>query len=784
MPQTDGSLGSLLQGVSQQNKRDRIEGQCTEQINMLADVSRDLVRRPHTEHIADLLTTSDTWTYHLHDIEDEQYILMISPTAMKVFRLSDGVEQTIVAPSAHAYFSGVTTANLHQVISATTIGDYTILGNSTKNTALTAAVTSNVSGAVIDITIPGIFSQKYSVYMSGVLAASYTTPASGTTGLGVEDIATSLTTNLNASAFAADFTFVRSGATIFVQSKTGIVDFDISASSDAGQDAVSVSNNEVRDLSDLPKYHFTNKIIKVSGKDNSVDNDYYVKFDGGVAAEGVWEETLAPGLQYRLDVATMPHAFVRTTKAATDKFYFGPIDGSTQDGVVIEDWVDRLTGDDLSNPVPKFIGSGINFVSQWQNRLVMLSGPNLVMSKTNSFFNIFNKSALAVLDDDPIILVNPSTEYTQLRTCINHNRHLLVFSDDAQLVVKGTSKVTPITAALTMSSAYQSKLDTAQPIAVGASVMFPFSQGNYVGVRDYVTGATLDQNIADAVTDHVKKYIPGNPLQLLGSANHGVLMVRTDSDPTSVYIYQFLWQGNERVQSAWSKWTFTEPLETCFIIDNVWYAVLAKGTAFKLISMDLGDDPENLDFNVYADYMLHGVTPNVDNEITYPYASGMTADDITVISDYQSTYPGMELQIESIVGDVVTLKSSYGNVDIGVRFTSKYTPTMPQVKDEKGVTISTDNLIVTWMLINVADSFSFDFLVTSLYKDTTTQYTRMDTMGSLLLGEIVMKSGSYQVGVLEDSNLAEVSIETDSPYPLNLIDIEYRGHFQKRGQRI
>ena len=47
-----GTLGSLLQGVSQQPASIRNDGQVTEQINMVSDVVRGLTSRPSTELVA------------------------------------------------------------------------------------------------------------------------------------------------------------------------------------------------------------------------------------------------------------------------------------------------------------------------------------------------------------------------------------------------------------------------------------------------------------------------------------------------------------------------------------------------------------------------------------------------------------------------------------------------------------------------------------------------------------------------------------------------------------
>ena len=81
----------------------------------------------------------------------------------------------------------------------------------------------------------------------------------------------------------------------------------------------------------------------------SDEDDYYVKFKGNqkTDGEGVWEETVRPGLYNEFEETVMPHRIVRTL-STTDgdgdnifTFYVGPIF-----------WDNREVGDNLTNPTP------------------------------------------------------------------------------------------------------------------------------------------------------------------------------------------------------------------------------------------------------------------------------------------------------------------------------------------------------------------------------------------------------------------------------------------------
>ena len=40
------------------------------------------------------------------------------------------------------------------------------------------------------------------------------------------------------------------------------------------------------------------------------------------------------------------------------------------------------------------------------------------------------------------------------------------------------------------------------------------------------------------------------------STNLDMVLVLADGDPKSIYTYTYFWRNNEKLQSAWSKWTF------------------------------------------------------------------------------------------------------------------------------------------------------------------------------------------------------------------------------------
>ena len=61
-------------------------------------------------------------------------------------------------------------------------------------------------------------------------------------------------------------------------------------------------------------------------------------------------------------------------------------------------YADRLIGDELTNPLPSFVNKRINKVLFFRNRLVFLSGENVITSRPGSLGepDFFSESALTI----------------------------------------------------------------------------------------------------------------------------------------------------------------------------------------------------------------------------------------------------------------------------------------------------------------------------------------------------------------------------------------------------
>ena len=107
--------------------------------------------------------------------------------------------------------------------------------------------------------------------------------------------------------------------------KNDLSDYDVSSKDTGSGDGTKTIKTVVDDLNDLPTKAYEGFIVKVQGSQASDYDDYYVRFTlnkqnqpNNTYGDGVWKETVAPGIKYRFDETTMPHVLIRDVAEAGD----------------------------------------------------------------------------------------------------------------------------------------------------------------------------------------------------------------------------------------------------------------------------------------------------------------------------------------------------------------------------------------------------------------------------------------------------------------------------------
>ncbi len=894
MSKVDGSISSLIQGVSQQPDRERLPGQCTVQENFSSNPVDGLTRRGPMEFIKGLLTGTGTWRFDNYDAGSfGEYIIAYQDNKIKVFSL-DGNEHTVNVESGADYIP-----NSKMLFSG--IDDSIYCVDPTKEVAMLDTTREYVDNASLIFLLGGQYGRTYKIDVTwendGVeftAAATYTTPSGSTashiTNIGTAYIAENLYNDLNnlststlssamtnldsalntyqtyysylsntcttgtvaeniacnankstassarssvmthcntiiaqlnlvdhpelraavqyiydrasanasiAESYQTDYNLHRGDYLDFIDANDFKSTFTIEKEDDViyirrisnPDDAYTIEvedgdggtnmfavNNQQTDVGNIPRFAPQGYIVRLTESKQTDADNWYLEFlsneEGlevgeGFGTSGVWIETVAPDLIYELDRSTLPHVLKRE-EDGTFTFREG-------------EWADRAVGDEETNPLPTFVGHTISDMGAFQGRLVMLSDVNVIMSRTNKHLDFFNQSAISLNDDDPIDISSAIGTYV-LKSLAPHNRDLVIFSDDVQFVVFGRNSLTPRNTSLVLTTEFEADL-RASPVAAGRNVFFAYEYGKFTGIHEFFTQD--DINDARPITQHVAQYIKGAPEQLISTTNFSKLVVRTDDDNKTVYVYEYVWLNGEKVQSSWSKWKFPLEVLHMFFVDNLLYAVTGYNNKYELYTIDLDSNFEDgLTYRVNLDQKVDFVGTNYT---MYPDYEVDAIENYVAVQGAGCPNPGMKAKIAGFFEGQVTLDRDMegGTVHFGRKYTSRYKPSMPFVRDRDGVKVG-GLLILKQFIAHFTETGFFKALITDDYGYSAEVSYNGRVIGdpNNVVGQPSVSDGAFKIPFKKKADNSELEITTDSHLPASFLELEWLGQYRKRGKRI
>lgn len=793
----DGSLRSLIQGVSQQPPRTRLPGQCTAQDNMSSNPVDGLKRRPPLEYIANLFDSEETpQFYYVDHGNDNEFIVVALSTGIRVFDLT-GTEKTVNEDgSAFDYLDG-------NLLAFTTLDNQTFIANKSTEIAMLADVASFQSFNSIVYLLGGQYARGYDITVNWTdsgdvdrtITVSHTTPdgssSSHAAQIATDYIANALKTLLEAettNSFNSTFDISIASDVLYIQWADATTDsFEVVVDDGSGGTIMVAVNNQVKDISKLPRYAPHGYHVTVSGDGNAAQDDWYLEFsvtpdaDGdtpavgaGFGKSGIWVETVKSNTPYLLDVDTMPH--ILEYDPDTDEFTFSA-----------GEWAGRQVGDTESNEDPSFVGRVIEDLGYFQGRLVALSGPAVIMSRTNKPLDFWIESATTVTDSDAIDIESTAKGASTMLRVIPHNRDLVIFSKNAQFIVFGRNQLTPNNASLVLTTTFEAELRAA-PVPAGRNIFFAINYGTFTGIREFYTEGSQDINDSRPITQHVLKYIEGRVQHMASTSNFDNLIVQ-GADETILYNYEYIWINDQRVQSSWSRWILPNPVKYFFFVESVIYIISEIDGSFVLEGIDR--DIQNDDGLIYQVKLDRKRTvTSINTEISDLLPQMPDIDDMIFIQGEGCPNPGLRVLVSEYdsVGGTVTLTDDMGGGDViyGQRYRSSYKPTLPFVRDQDGVKIGTGTLIISKFFANVRDTGDVEVIITSQYRDDVEMKFTGRAVGSpsSVLGSPAILSTTHVIPFRDNIENAELEIFTDSHLPMNIMDLEWIGQYTKRGKRI
>ena len=794
--EVQGSLGRQIQGISQQPASVRLPGQCTDAVNMSMDVVDGTKSRPGTTHIARLRDGIDKRDkVHHYDRGDgiEEYFFVNSiSTTPQVFDKQGRMCGVTVQDGAAAYMASATDPQVD--VQFLTIGDTTFMLNRKQIVRMRSDRSTKVGGTALVFSAFGQYGTTYKIHINGVQAAEFKTNDGGTASdvetIRTERIAQELYDQLLLWGSIGDYNVSRNGTVISISRVDGNTNFTVSTEDGAkGKDLVAIKGR-VSSTDLLPSRAPVDYLVQVWPTGSNPESRYWLKAEAADGNLVTWKESTGSDIPLGFDKNTMPYIIERTS-----------IDGSgiAQFTIKHGPWDDRKVGDELTNPVPSFVDQSLSGMFMVQNRLGLLAGESCILSRSSYFFDFFRFTVLSALDTDPIDIFADAAEVYALKFAKVLDGDTVLFSEKAQFILPGDKPLTKATAMLKPTTTFE--IDpTVEPVVTGEAVMFATMDGAYSNIREFYTDSYSDTKKAQATTSHVNKLLEGRLAGLAASSNFNKLFALSDKDQSLLYIYDWLWQGTDKVQSAWHRWKFPDGCELRGVFysgEKVYILINRMDSGLYLERMDIGDP---LEFNFDQIRMDRQVTLNFTwDEPNLEWVSPdlpWVPDDINllecVIRAGHAEYNGGSFTFRFEGGKIRT-RFDLGSttlpvpVVVGQVYPVEFEPSDILIKDNQDRVSTQDVPTIGLIYLNLDKYPDFEVKVTNRLSGSVRTVKASNRRGGAsnnVVGYVRPAPGTVDFPLRAKSTDVAYRIVVKSPHTFQLRDIEWEGSYNPTKRRV
>ena len=788
------SIKNLKGGISQQPDILRYPDQGARQVNGWSSETEGLQKRPPMVFIKTLGDSGALgqapYIHLINRDENEQYYAVFTGTGIRVFDLA-GNEKQVRYPNGSGY---INTTNPRNDLRMVTVADYTFIVNRNvvvrKNEKSVNLPNYNPKQDGLINVRGGQYGRELIVHINGKDVAKYKIP-DGSQPAHVnntdaqwlaEELAKQMRTNLSGWAVNVGQGFIH------VTAPSGQQIDSFTTKDGYADQLINPVTHYAQSFSKLPPNAPNGYVVKVVGDASRSADQYYVRYD---AERKVWVETLGWNTENQVLWETMPHALVR---AADGNFDFKWLE-----------WSPKSCGDIDTNPWPSFVGSSINDVFFFRNRLGFLSGENIILSRTAKYFNFYPASVANLSDDDPIDVAVSTNRIAVLKYAVPFSEELLIWSDEAQFVLTASGTLTSKSVELNLTTQFDVQ-DRARPFGIGRNVYFASPRSSYTSIhRYYAVQDVSSVKNAEDITAHVPNYVPNGVFSICGSGTENFCSVLSQGDPSKIFVYKFLYLNEELRQQSWSHWDFGANVQVlaCQSISSDMYVILRNEfntfltkISFTKNAIDLQGEPYRAFMDMKIRYTIPSGTYNDDTyntSIHLPtiYGANFGRGKITVLEpDGKITVFGQPtagwksdpwLRLDG------NLEGRMVYIGFNIYFVYEFSKFLIKQTADDGSTSTEDigRLQLRRAWVNYENSGAFDIYVEN--QSSNWKYSMAGArLGSntLRAGRLNLGTGQFRFPVVGNAKFNTVTILSDETTPLNIIGCGWEGNYLRRSSGI
>lgn len=782
------SIKNLKGGVSQQPDILRYPEQAERQINAWSSETEGLQKRPPTlfrKVIGNAGALGAAPLVHLINRDEfEQYLAVFTGSDVRVFDLQ-GNEKVVRGDRSYISVPDPQT-NLRMV----TVADFTFIVNRQRTVRVDPGIThggnfNDKADALINVR-GGQYGRKLSVTVNAVTVEHQLPPGDNAKDdppqVDAQNIAEALAEKLRSAMPTWEFN--TGPGYIHIKAPAGENISNLQTKDGYADQLINPVTHYVQSFNKLPLNAPDGYLVQIVGDTSKTADRYYVRYE---LARKVWAETVGWNVTYKLAPETMPWTLVRAADGNFD--------------LTTHEWADREAGDDNTNPHPSIVDSTLNDIFFFRNRLGLISGENIVLSRTSKYFSLYPLSVANLSDDDPIDVAVSHNRVSILKYAVSFSEELLLWSDEAQFVLSASGVLSAKSIELNLTTQF-SFSDKVRPFGIGRNIYYAQPRSSYTSFMRYyaVQDVSIVKNAED-MTAHVPNYIPNGVHAISGSGTENYACVLTSGAKRKIFIYKFLYLDEEIRQQAWGEWDMGENtqvlgahcLNSRMVVImqndfNVWMAEVD----FTKDTTDFPLEPYRMQLDMKAAYQIPTDAYDIETNVTrvdlrriygMNFSTGKFA--ITEKDGRVNVYePESGRWADSPVINVV---GNMAGVSVVVGFlmpmTYQFSKFLIKQQQQDGTTTTEDagRLQLRRAWVNYQNSGTFDVFVDNGSRKFAYRFTGA-RIGSqhLRATELNLGTGQFRFPVAGNAANQAVTIWSEATTPLTIIGAGWEGNYMRR----
>ena len=448
------------------------------------------------------------------------------------------------------------------------------------------------------------------------------------------------------------------------------------------------------------------------------------------------------------------------------------------------DWVNRLSGDFATNPVLSLWEkeTELNDITFHRNRLWLVGGENAVASQAGDFFNFWIEDDENIADADPIDAALNAERVTVIDYAIPFRKTLVLLTKSGvQFELNAPETLTMNTAAITPTTMYNSL--SARPDTIGLKLYFAATKEGTTQLYEYYYSDSAAAVDAADVSQHALGYLPATIQTIRAAANDNAVLL-LPSAGSNIYILRSFWDGPDRKQAAWARYTFSslDVIQDIGVLDNRCYMLVKNtlagptyGFFISYFTLPQEDAASGWALPVRMDNRVTNAGAQVESDGNYQYEFTLAIPDPSlthvVLGPAHGAYEGASLALTKDSDTAYHTAWSTTNYGTGASvlgrvYTMSAELTRPYIRERDGSSVLDCELQLVKLVTNHRNSGPYTIRITqplSRQRDTT-----FTPSGS------VETEGKLQAYLLGNTKDATVSIRASGPKPVSIATGEWQ----------